>query len=60
MNGKKAKALPPTLITEASTTTHPCLRIQWKEIFIFLFEPGGMGMMDIWFAWHKRRFYISH
>ncbi|GIK70817.1 MAG: DUF1573 domain-containing protein [Bacteroidetes bacterium] len=58
---QKAKALPPNINNEASTTTHPMFtEYNGKEILFFSSNrPGGMGMMDIWFAWHKGDFTFS-
>lgn len=58
---QKAKPLPANINHEASNTTHPMFtEFDGKEILFFSSNrPGTMGMMDIWFAWHKGDYTFS-
>lgn len=58
---QKAIPLPSNINAEGSVTTHPMfIEFNGKELLLFSSNRnGGVGMMDIWFAWHKGDFTFS-
>jgi tetratricopeptide (TPR) repeat protein len=62
-NGEWQKATPlaANINEEGSVTTHPMfVEFNGKEILLFSSNrKGSMGMMDIWFAWHKGDYTFS-